>query len=231
MKSFRGLGNREQAQRLCSSCAIHVRRNQIGRAQPVAPQVAQNHRLRSKATLTSAAATLLSTLELYNARFQGDRFMSKGGISAAGFLLLGVLLSAIGAAQTEAIDPAARRDIDAGNQAWATGMKDGRAALIAATYAEDALDCAATGECVKGRTAIEDYMRARIAKLGRARFAAATSLGSVQQGDFVYEWGRAEVSFGDGQKVAHRYLTVWQRRSRGGWKIFRNMPIPDDVPR
>jgi len=153
--------------------------------------------------------------------------MSKGGISAASFLVL----SAIGSAQTEAIDRAARKDIDAGNQAWATGMKDGRAALITATYAENALDCAATGECVKGRPAIEDYLRARIAKLGRATFAAATSLGSVQQGDFVYEWGRAEVSFGAGPKAAHRYLTVWQRQPGGVWKIFRNMPIPDDAPR
>jgi ketosteroid isomerase-like protein len=170
-------------------------------------------------------------LELYDARFQGDRLMSKGGISAVGFLVLGALLSAIGAAQTEVVDPAARKDIDAGNQAWVTGMKEGRAALIATTYAENALDCAATGECVKGRAAIEDYMRARIAKLGRASFAAATSLGSVQQGDFVYEWGRSEVSFDDGQKVAHRYLTVWQRQPEGVWKIFRNMPIPDDAPR
>jgi len=102
--------------------------------------------------------------------------MGKGGISAAGFLVLGALLAATAAAQTEAIEPAARKDIDAGNQAWVTGMKDGRAALIVATYAEHALDCAATGECVKGRAAIEEYMRARIAKLGRAKFAAATSL-------------------------------------------------------
>ncbi|HTB11679.1 MAG TPA: DUF4440 domain-containing protein [Bryobacteraceae bacterium] len=157
--------------------------------------------------------------------------MSKGGISAAGFLVLGALLAATGAAQTEAIEPAARKDIDAGNQAWVTGMKDGRAAPIAATYAENALDCAATGECVKGRAAIEDYLRARIAKLGRASFAAATSQGSVQQGDFVYEWGRSEISFGVGQNVTHRYLTVWQRQPGGVWKIFRNMPIPDDAPR
>ncbi len=157
--------------------------------------------------------------------------MSKGGISAAGFLVLGAVLSAIGAAQTAGIEPAARKDIDAGNQAWVTGMKEGRAALISATYADNALDCPATGECLKGRAAIEDYMRARIAKLGHATFASATSLGSVQQGDFVYEWGRSEVSFGDGQKVAHRYLTVWQRQPGGVWKIFRNMPIPDDAPR
>lgn len=157
--------------------------------------------------------------------------MSQGWISSVRFFVLGVILSAIAAAQTGAIDPAARKDIDTGNQAWVTGMKDGRAALIAATYAENAVDCAATGECVKGRAAIEDYVRARIAKLGRAISASATSLGSVQQGGFVYEWGRSAVSFANGQKVAHRYLTVWQRQPGGVWKIFRNMPIPDDAPR
>ncbi|HEV8043113.1 MAG TPA: nuclear transport factor 2 family protein [Bryobacteraceae bacterium] len=157
--------------------------------------------------------------------------MNKGRISSAGLFILGALLSAIGAAQTGDIDPAARKDIDAGNQAWVTGMQEGRAAPIAATYAENALDCAATGECMQGRAAIEDYMRARIAKLGRAISASATSLGSVQQGDFIYEWGRSEISFANGQKVAHRYLTVWQRQPGGVWKIFRNMPIPDDAPR
>jgi ketosteroid isomerase-like protein len=157
--------------------------------------------------------------------------MSNGGSSAGCFLVLGVLCSAIGMAQTGAIDPAARKDIDAGNQAWVTGMKEGRAELIAATYGENAVDCATSGECVKGRAAIEDFMRARIATLGRAISASATSLGSVQQGDFVYEWGRSEVSFANGQKTAHRYLTVWQRQPGGAWKIFRNMPIPDDARR
>ena len=110
-------------------------------------------------------------------------------------------------------------------------MKEGKAALIAATYAASAVDCPVSGECVPGRAAIEQYMRSRLAKLGRAISASAISPGSVQQGDFVYEWGRSEVSFENGQKAAHRYLTVWQRQSGGARKIFRNMPIPDDGPR
>lgn len=157
--------------------------------------------------------------------------MINRGNSAAGLLALAAFFSAIAVAQTEAIDPAARKDIDAGNQAWVTGMQEGKAAPIAATYAESAVDCSASGECVKGRAAIEDYMRSRIARLGRAISASANSLGSVQQGDFVYEWGRSAVSFANGQKVSHRYLTVWQRQPGGAWKIFRNMPIPDDARR
>jgi ketosteroid isomerase-like protein len=156
--------------------------------------------------------------------------MINSGSNSVGLLALSALFAAVGFTQTGAIDPAARKDIDAGNQAWVKGMKEGRAAPIAATYTDSAVDCAATGECVKGRAAIEDHIMARIAKLGRATAASATSLGSVQQGDFVYEWGRSEVTFANGQKVAHRYLTVWQRQPEGAWKIFRNMPIPDDAP-
>ncbi|HUB78873.1 MAG TPA: DUF4440 domain-containing protein [Bryobacteraceae bacterium] len=145
---------------------------------------------------------------------------------------LGLLFLAVCAfAQSGTIDPRARRDIDAGNLAWVNGMKSGDAAAIAATYAGDAVDCSATGECTRGRAAIEEILKARTAARGKASTASAISLGSVQQGDFVYEWGRAEVSFAKGPKISHRYLTVWQRQSTGDWKIFRNLPIPDDAHR
>ena len=146
--------------------------------------------------------------------------------------LWGLSLLAICAfAQGGTIDPRSRKDIDAGNLAWVSGMKAGDAKAIALTYAPDAVDCAATGECARGRAAIEEHLQARFAKLGKALAASAATVGSVQQGDFVYEWGRSEVSFAGSQKTSHRYLTVWQRQTNGEWKIFRNMPIPDDAPR
>jgi hypothetical protein len=66
--------------------------------------------------------------------------------TAVGFLVLGALTSVSVLAQAGAIDPIARRDIDAGNQAWVTGMKEVTAAPIAATYADSAVDCTANGE-------------------------------------------------------------------------------------
>lgn len=146
-------------------------------------------------------------------------------------LTLGLALGLIAlslSAQTSAIDPSARKGIDAGNQAWIVGMKDGNAAIIAATYADTSLDCPATGDCIKGRTAIEAHLKERSAKLGHAASASVTSAGSVQQGDFVYEWGQAEASFAGGAKVAGHYLTVWQKQPDGSWKIFRNISIPID---
>ena len=146
-------------------------------------------------------------------------------------LVTGALLALIAPAflsAQSAIDPAAKRDIAAGNQAWIDGMKNGNAKQIAATYAEDAVDCDPTGECMKGRAAIERQLESRSQKLGHAVSASVTSKGSVQQGDFVYEWGQAEASFPNAAPVSGRYLTIWRKQRDGHWLIFRNMPIPPD---
>ena len=104
----------------------------------------------------------------------------------------------------------ARAGIDAGNQAWIDGVKTGNIALITATYAEDAVDCGPTGECFRGRLQIERHMRTQLTSLGRARAAAVKTWGSSQQGNFVYEWGRAEATFDGGKSLVDKYLTVWQ---------------------
>jgi ketosteroid isomerase-like protein len=145
-----------------------------------------------------------------------------------GIAMLGLLLSTDCFAWTQTIEPAARKGIDAGNQAWIEGVKAGEAAPIAATYADNAVDCGPTGECIGGRVAIEQEIKDLFAKRGRAKGAHVSSVGSVQQGEFVYEWGQAEASFATGSKLIERYLTVWHKEADGSWKIFRNMVIPDD---
>lgn len=130
-------------------------------------------------------------------------------------------------AQSKPIESAARRQIDAGNQAWVDGMKQGNVGLITATYTPDAVDCSPQGDCVRGRSAIEEHMKEEMAKLGKVESASVTSIGSVQQGRFVYEWGQAEASFPDGRKVVDRYLTAWREQPDGTWKIFRNLVILD----
>lgn len=126
-----------------------------------------------------------------------------------------------------AIDAGARREIDAGNQAWVDGMKAGRVEPIAATYTEDAVDCGPNGDCIRGRAAIEQHIKGQLERFGHARSAFVNSAGSVQQDDFVYEWGRAEATLADGRKIVDRYLTAWQRQADGSWKIFRNLVIPE----
>lgn len=148
-----------------------------------------------------------------------------------GIAMFVLLLSTACFAWAQTPEPAARKGIDAGNQAWIDGVKSGEAAPIAATYADDGLDCGPTGECVCGRAAIEQEIKDLFAKRGRAQGAQVSSVGSEQQGDYVYEWGQAEASFATGNKLVERYLTVWHREADGGWKIFRNMVIPDDKTR
>jgi ketosteroid isomerase-like protein len=150
------------------------------------------------------------------------------GEKRAGTLMVMFLLLCSSAclAQSKPIESAVRRQIDAGNQAWIDGMKQGNVGLIAATYTSDAVDCSPTGDCVRGRVAIEEHMKEEMAKRGKAESASVTSSGSVQQGRFVYEWGQAEASFPNGKKVVDRYLTAWREEPDGTWKIFRNLVIP-----
>jgi ketosteroid isomerase-like protein len=124
-------------------------------------------------------------------------------------------------------DVSARASVDAGNQAWIDGVKTQDVKHIIATYAEDAVDCGPTGECIRGRLQIERQMTTQLASLGRARSAAVKTWGSTEQGSFIYEWGQAEATFDSGKKLVEKYLTVWQKQPDGAWKIFRNMVIPD----
>ena len=146
----------------------------------------------------------------------------------SGTLMLMFLLLCISCfAQSKPIESSARRQIDAGNQAWIDGMKQSNVAMIAATYTSDAVDCSPEGNCIRGRAAIEEHMKEEMAKRGKAESASVTSSGSVQQGRFVYEWGQATASFPNGKKVVDHYLTAWREEPDGTWKIFRNLVIPN----
>ena len=148
----------------------------------------------------------------------------KGKLLAAALFLF----SAAGLAQGPPIESGARQQIDAGNQAWIDGMKQGDVGLIAATYTPDAVDCSAAGDCIRGLSAIVKHMKEEMMRLGKADSASVTSIGSVQQGRFVYEWGQAEAGFPGGKKIVDRYLTAWRKQADGSWKIFRNLVIPEN---
>jgi ketosteroid isomerase-like protein len=143
------------------------------------------------------------------------------------FLAAGCLSSVAMLSLAQTPDISARASVDAGNQAWIDGVKTEDVKRIIAAYAEDAVDCGPTGECVHGRIQIERKMTTQLANLGRARSAAVKSWGSTEQGNFVYEWGQAEATFDRGKMLVERYLTVWQKQPDSTWKIFRNMVIPD----
>jgi len=128
--------------------------------------------------------------------------------------------------QDKPISSVARQQIDAGNQEWIDGMKLGDIALLVDGYAADAVDCGPEGGCTQGRAALEEHVKRQMAKLGKANSASVVSIGSVQQGRYVYEWGEAKAHFPNGKSIVDRYLTVWHEQPDGSWKIFRNLVIP-----
>jgi ketosteroid isomerase-like protein len=141
-----------------------------------------------------------------------------------GILLLLYCSTCLG--QSKPIDPDARRQIDAGNQVWVDAMKQGNAALLAPGNTDDSLDCSPQGDCIRGRSALDKHAKEEMAKLGKADSASVVSIGSVQQGRYIYEWGQAKAHFPNGKSILDKYLTVWQKQPDGTWKIFRNLVIP-----
>jgi ketosteroid isomerase-like protein len=130
-------------------------------------------------------------------------------------------------AQSKPISSVARQKIDAGNQEWIDGMKQGNVALLAGGYTPDAVGCGPEGDCIRGRADLEEHIKKEVANLGKADSASVVSIGSVQQGHYVYEWGEAKAHFPSGNNIVDRYLTVWQEQPDGTWKVFRNLLIPN----
>ena len=138
-----------------------------------------------------------------------------------------VLGSSMCRAQSKPIDSDARSQIDAGNQQWVDAMKQGNVSMLGPGNTENAVDCSAAGECIHGRAALEKHMQEEMAKSGKADSASVVSVGAVQQGRYVYEWGEAKAHFPNGKSIVDRYLTVWQKQADGSWKLFRNLVMPN----
>ena len=117
-------------------------------------------------------------------------------------------------------------DLKEGNQAWVVGLKTGNADLIAAAYMDDAVNCGASGDCVKGREAAAAQYRDVIAKFGHATDAFVRSESLRVDHDLAYESGYAEAHFPNGMVRQGRFSTVWKIQGDGHWKIFRNLSLP-----
>src|ERR1044071_3918100 len=114
-------------------------------------------------------------------------------------LMFVMLYCSICLAQNKPIDADARRGIDAGNQLWIDAMKKGDAVMLSPGNTVDSVDCSAEGKCIEGLPALEAHAKEEMAKLGKADSASVVSMGSVQKGRYVYEWGEAKAHFPNGK--------------------------------
>jgi len=117
--------------------------------------------------------------------------------------------------------------IDKANSEWASAMKTGDAATIAAAYADNAVFIGFDGSCTKGRTEIEKMYRTRFER-GVAASTKIERRHITVDGDLAYDSGYAEIGMKKDSKISvngGRYLTVWQKQS-GSWKIIYNVVLP-----
>jgi uncharacterized protein (TIGR02246 family) len=153
---------------------------------------------------------------------------------AAPAILLAVAIpsgSASGQSRGAEIDAKARTSIAKANADWIDAMKRQDVAAIVEPYDSDAIFVTATGESVRGRSAIEQLMRERFAKTGRATAGRIVQDGITAAGTMIYEWGHADLEVAqEGRPAAPtkgRYLTVWRKDAAGRWRIARNLSLPD----
>jgi uncharacterized protein (TIGR02246 family) len=121
------------------------------------------------------------------------------------------------------------RAVEKANSDFIVAMKTGDAATIAAPYTDDASFITIDGASVQGRTEIEKMYRDRFARAGLARSTKINSKRLVVDNDLAYESGYGEIGLlKDGKLMIKggRFLTVWQRQTKGDWKILRNVVLP-----
>jgi len=147
-------------------------------------------------------------------------------VALGGTVLMALALRA--AAGAPAISAAAVAAIREANAQWLPAMKRADVDAIVAPYAEDALFVTARGEAIRGRAAIADLYRKRLAAIRGVVGGDIVSEGRVASTpDLIYEWGHASLVLaqkdGSQSRGGGPYLTVWQRDKSGHWLIIRNV--------
>jgi ketosteroid isomerase-like protein len=143
------------------------------------------------------------------------------------FLWSALALFLAGCASSHASLPAnLQHDIAAGNQDWVDGLKAGNVDQVVAGFADDAINCSPSGDCVKGVAAIAAGYKQLIDKLGHATGGFVRGGSLFVDHDLAYESGYAEARFPDGTNFHGRYSTVWKLQPDGHWKISRNLSLP-----
>ena len=149
-------------------------------------------------------------------------------IRSGAALVAAVLLLPAAAADPPAIAAAAAAAIRDANAQWLPAMKRGDVAAIVAPYAEDALFVTAKGDTIRGRAAIAELYRQRLAAIAGVVDGDIVSDGrAAATAELVYEWGHATLVLahqdGSHSRGGGPYLTVWQRDGAGHWRIIRNV--------
>ena len=154
--------------------------------------------------------------------------------------LLALALPAVLLAQTPQTTPVAKpvksgsgsslkAQVGALNTAFAEGMMNGDAAVMADLYTQDAELLFFKGSTFKGREAIQEFMTGFF-KGNRVKAMTVVSEESHMMGGSVLDIGHYEMTtVADGKEESSkgRYMQVLKKGKDGKWRLFRDCPLPD----
>ncbi|WP_158749958.1 DUF4440 domain-containing protein [Acidobacterium sp. S8] len=144
-------------------------------------------------------------------------------------LVLLVAIPIAAAQQPQPVPADAQRAIDEGNAAWVPGLESQDLDRACGAFTEQTLFIDANGNITQGLPAFENALRARFAKGTKITGGKVTQLGAQFLNGKVIEWGSSLLETVDSRGLHHPgggyYLTVWERRPDGAWKITRNIGL------
>src|ERR1041384_553818 len=125
---------------------------------------------------------------------------------------------------------AARRVIDAQNQAWVNATKRGDAAAIANIFADSGSEVRLRAGVIKqGRAAIQALF-STIYEGPHATAAVVKTEQLILDGRTAVEYGHYRFTYppkdGKTQTDSGKYVVVWRKQADGSWRILMDMGVP-----
>jgi uncharacterized protein (TIGR02246 family) len=144
-------------------------------------------------------------------------------------ILLAVAAMAVALPLAAEVD-SLRQAVDAGNAKFLATRISGDAPGFASLFDEDGAFLEPGGTVVRGRAAVEREIAASMKK-SRIVDGKITTIDVFPMGDLAYETGTYSFSIAvegkEPRAVRGKYVEVWKKQADGGWKMFRDIGLPE----
>ncbi len=127
---------------------------------------------------------------------------------------------------------AVRAAIERSNAAAIEALTKGDGKLYASRFVPEGELLQVSGRVIRGRPDIEQWFSNQITELGTLHAGEIKTRDVFVLGSIAYETGRHKLTFEQrgvpSATLEGRYVAVWRRDSKGGWKVLRSIEVPRD---